>query len=224
LVDMLGSSCVEVLDSLIDPLEVGWIVEFYGGLDIIYMLAYRSIACLSRRRDVYVYINQFFGGLDPFLLSRFSKSLGGDLSRIYFSRGFRLEDFESFFRSSLIDSDLVIIDPYLHADPNIRGFEIYTKIASWIRRLSTNGNVFIFNRVSRYGGYKPEGGSFHHHSIHILLKIWKGIVGVLGVYCELVKHPAKPPIRVMISPKDLEGGGSRWVGQRRLLEWVLRVR
>jgi hypothetical protein len=214
-------SCVEAIDRLIDPLEVGWFVEFYGNWDLIYMLAHRSIVCLSSRGDVYVYVNQLFGGLDPFMLSRFSKILGGDLSRIYFSRGLRLEDLESFSQSSSLDGDLVIIDPYLHADPHSMGFEIYTKITSWIRRLGISGNIVIFNRISRWGAYKPEGGGFHHHSVHILVRLWKG---VSGLYCELVKHPAKPPSRASTALEELEGGGSRWVGRRHLLEWASRAR
>jgi len=215
-------SCIESIDALIDPVEPGWAVEFYGDWDIMYALLHRVIACLSIRGYVYVYLNQLFGGLDPYRLSRISKLLGGDASKIYFSRGLRIEDFESFFeKEPPIEGSLVIVDPYLHTDPKTMGFEIYTKVTSWIRMAASSGNIVIFNRVSRYGGYRPEGGSFHHHSIHIIVRMWRGRAGLYG---EVVKHPAKHPSKASLKLEDLVGGGVEWVGQRRLSEWASNPR
>ncbi|MEM1611071.1 MAG: hypothetical protein QXQ57_05450 [Sulfolobales archaeon] len=220
MVGVLYLSCVEAIDGLLEPLEPGWFVEFYGVWDLIYLLAHRSVACLSARDHVYVYVNQLFGGLDPYLLGRLAKILGGDLSRIYFSRGLRLEDLESFSKDSSYDGYLVVIDPYLHADPGSMGFEIYTKITSWIRRIGVSRNVVLFNRITRYGSQRPEGGGFHHHSVHIMIRILRKGVGIYG---ELIKHPARPSARAVFSIEDLYGGGGRWVGRRHLLEWALRA-
>jgi hypothetical protein len=219
-VGVLHLSCVKAIDCLLEPLEPGWIVEFYGAWDLIYLLAHRSIACLSAMDDVYVYINQLFGGLDPFLLRRLTKILGGDLSRIYFSRGLKLEDLESFSQNYSLEGYLIVIDPYLHSNPNSTGFEIYTKITSWIRRMGNSKNIVVFNRVTRYGSQKPEGGSFHHHSVHIMMRISRRRFGIYG---ELIKHPARPNARAAFTIEDLYGGGGRWVGRRHLLEWALRA-
>ncbi len=216
-------TCIELLDVFLQPLRREWILEFYGDREITQKLMHRVAACLSRYGDTYLYINQLFGGLNPYMLRRIARTIvNADLDRIYVSRGLRLEDFLKLsIRHCRGFDSVVVVDPYLHTDPAKGFLTQYTLVTSAIRRLSSQARVVVFNRVSRAGSYMPEGGSFHHHTVHVIVRSY--LRGRSSCF-ELIKHPAKDRGELCIDEKIIVEGDPVWVGQHQLLEWALRRR
>lgn len=211
------------LDELIGEFKEGSIIELYGSDEkIIGEIFHRSIALLSKNHDLFIILAKEFGGIDPYYLSKLARIHHGDISRIFISRCFRLNDVLKALQD-LIDKKinfLILYMPYSYIIEDPRKMEEASKITSLLQILKSKGiRILIFNSISGNGYFKPKGGNFHHHIVDIMIKIerkdfYKG-------YSELVKHPAKRSgIRVYFTLKLIKGD-LKWGGQLLLKNWLL---
>ena len=210
---------IDGLDRLVSPLRRGWIVEFYGGEATLRLVYHRAIAEASRRGRVAVVHVQEFGGLNPYLLSRLARIAGGSVDNIVVSRAFRLGDVAGLIRRAVETGaeTIVVVDPYLYAPRSWRGYARLSPITAALREAAARATVVVANRATRYGSHwLPEGGGFHHHSVHVMVRLQPARRGVLAV---LVKHPWKKAPRMTLVPSS-EVVGLSWVGRRPLLEYL----
>lgn len=216
----MGVTGLPSLDTLLEPLRRGWIVEFYGYEGGVRLVYHHAVAEAARRGMVAVVHVQEFGGLNPYLLTRLSKIRGSDPENILVARGFRLADVPRLVDDAVETGaeTIVVVDPYLYAPRSWRMYSLLTRVTAAIRRAAGRARVVVANRATRFNkGYLPEGGSFHHHSIHVIVRLDPSRRGVLAT---LVKHPARRvPARSLIHNAELVVAG-RWVGQRPLAEYL----
>ena len=211
-------TALPVLDELIKPLPEGWVVEFFGDWDVIEVLLHRAAVALSAFGRVYVVFTQDFGGLNPYLMGRLSKVLRSDLSNVFIARAFKVEDTLALLKEAAEEGvkEVLIADPYLHLPNDPRKYWLGTAVTAGIRELVRSGaEVAVFNRVSRFGRFLPEGGNYHHHSIHVLVRLSRGSVSVRA---DLIKHPLKPHVIKYFRFADLYRGSG--ASGRTLLDWV----
>ncbi|MCD6323674.1 MAG: hypothetical protein J7L55_01000 [Desulfurococcales archaeon] len=206
-----------LIDRLASPVFTGWIVEYFGDWGVVNLLMHRVIAANAAGDGVAVVLVQDFGGFNPYLVRRFCMFFGTDFSKVVVSRAFKLEDALAALSAALREgfSRVVVADPYLHLPQDPRRYWEATPLTAGLRALAQGGaEVAVFNRVSRFGSYRPEGGNFHHHSTHVMIRFRKGR---RGIRVDLVKHPLKPEETVYIDVKDIYLPRSRptltkWVG------------
>ncbi len=212
-------TCINRLDKLLNPLPEKWIIEFYGRERDLWSLMHRSIACLSRKGNVAVLVVQDFGGFNPYLVEKFARILGGDVSRIIVSRVFDRETTSQAGSSIPEDVDyFVIIDPFLYGASRLDEYWVNSRISGMISKVFHNGrSVLVFNRATRYGShYLPEGGSLHHHIVHVLVRV-KRLSGKKSLLVELVKHSFRRESRMILPLVEVD---TVWVEQPLLLEWL----
>ncbi len=208
------------LDALVGPVPWWWIVEFYGDRRVTGLVAHHAAAEASRRGTVVVVVVQDFGGFDPYLARRLAKRKRGSPDSILVTRAFRLTDVPDAVEEALFHAPeaIVIVDPYLYAPRSPHGYQALTPVTSAIRRASQHARVVVANRATRYGrGVSPEGGGFHHHTVHVLVRLRESR---RGVQATLVKHPGRPvPRHALVPYTELEVYSS-WAGPRPLLEYL----
>ena len=208
---------IPLVDSLLDPVPPrGWIVEFYGGASR--LLAHHAIAEAASRGRVAVVHVQDFGGLDPYLLGLLARARGASVDEVRVARAFRLQDVPGLVREAAATraETIVVVDPYRFAPRSPTGYQKLTPITAALRAAAGRALVVVANRVSQYGWRSPEGGSFHHHSVHVAL--WARVRG-RSLLLDLVKHPAKPTPRRRLVPLASVAWAPAWRGGG-LLEYL----
>ncbi len=218
----MGVTGFKQIDMLVGIIPRDWIVEFYGDEKLVHILLHHTLAYQSRFGKVLLYHTLDFGGLNPYLLQRLARILGGDIDEVMVSRGFRLGDVVEGLRSIEARDDyrsLVLAYPYHHLSSNPMIYRVATEITGIIKRISSRGRrVILFNSVSRFGKYYPDGGNYHHHTVHVIIRLVRRRNG-RGV-AEVFKHPWKPRGSRTVFYVDSLIGWSRWGGQRLLSEWL----
>ncbi|MGC8572500.1 MAG: hypothetical protein C0171_03325 [Caldisphaera sp.] len=209
---------IESLDSLLRPFNKGEIIEIYGNWNIVLSISHVTIASLSRYGRVGVIYIQDYGNLDPYFIRKMVKILRGNFDNIYISRAFRRYDIPDLIKGVEGLDSLVIIDPYLFSPTSPLNYKLLTPITGAIKENSSKGIItIIFNRETSLGRFLPEGGKFHHHILHSIVRV---IPYRNGVEAVLIKHYAKSvPKASYISYKEL-GDERLWVGQHLLQEWL----
>jgi len=190
----LGITGIYLLDNLIGSIPRYWILEFYGDESIVNSLLHYITAYRSKFGRVLVLLNKDFGGLDPYTVMRLTRILNGDSLKIDVGRGFRFTDTIKLLReargSKSYDS-IVIGYPYFHMPRGFKGYSSATEVTGLSRELSLEDiRVFLFNQVSHMGVWMPEGGNYHHHSVHVIVRVDRARGG--RVKARIIKHPAKP--------------------------------
>jgi len=218
----MGITGFKQIDMLIGVIPRDWIVEFYGDDKLVYLLLHYTLAYQSSFGKVLLFHTVDFGGLDPYLLQKLSKILHGDIDRVYISRGFRLGDVVEGLKN-IMNRDyyrcLILAYPYYHLlnDPSI--YRVATMITGYIKKIAQSGKrVILFNSLSRFGKYYPDGGSYHHHTVHVIIRLIRRRNG-RGV-AEIFKHPWKPIGARTLFYIDNLVGWNNWGGQRLLSEWL----
>ena len=209
---------VYALDRFIDEVPSEWIVEFYGSWEIVEALMHRVVALNSDNSRVAVVITQEFGGLDPYRILRMVKTFRMGEGEILFARAFKIEDTLALLELAVRKGfpRVVVVDPYLHLGNNPREYWLATAITSRIRKILARGSeVALFNRVSKFGEFLPEGGNYHHHTVHVLIRLSRGH---RSVKAELVKHPFRPYSVTYFSPAELFTPPA--FGKGSLLTWL----
>ena len=220
---MKGPTGIPSLDTLLRPVQEGWIVEAYGDGEPVSLVMHHSLASLSRGGTVALVNVQDFGGVNPYLVRRLSKLYGGSPERVLLVRAFRLRDVPAAVEAALAEGPaaLVVNNPYLYAPRSPSKYSLLTPVTAALRRAAQRVRVvLVFNRPTRLGprGMAPEGGNFHHHSVHVIVRLRRAR---RGVYAELVKHPhSRVPRHTFIPWPELAVGERLWGGQRPLLEYL----
>lgn len=191
------------LDELVNPLRRDWIIEFYGEPRIVlttmhYVLAYRSSSEI-----VYVVLNTEFGGVDTLYLVKLCRIFNCRLDNILVARSFDINSTVSILEElvSVENSLVIVVYPYNYLPRDPAKYSEATRITGIISKVSISNQVLLFNSFSKYGYYRPEGGSLHHHLVKVIVKLTqKGRL----ITAELVKHPVKQLCRRVFSDKTLE--------------------
>jgi len=216
----LGVTGICVVDSMIGMVPRNWIIEFYGDENTVNPVLHYVTAYRSRFGRVLVLLNKDFGGLDPYTVTRLARILGGDSLRIDVGRGFRFSDtIEMLGEAGGMEGydSVMLVYPYYHMPRGLKGYSLATRVTGLARELAVNGHrVFLFNTVSRMGGWMPEGGHYHHHSVHVIVRVDRLRNGRIGV--RLVKHPSRPSGG--LASFKLEGVIGGVAAQRPLTAWL----
>jgi len=198
-----------LLDRFIAPLPDSWAVEFYGAENLVSIMMHRIAACRARRGDVAVALVQDFGGLNPYMLRYFTKVLGSSLDRITVSRAFRLEDVPALLKSVPPWVDTVLVrTPFLFSPQSPLEYSKVTPIVAAMKKLVDSGiRVVVFNTVSKFGKFLPEGGNYHHHVMHAVIRLWNIDRKRFGA--EIVKHAWRAPGMTVLPKSEVmrEWGG-----------------
>ncbi len=212
--DTVPSTGVRALDEMIGDLPF---VEFFGDWEVVKLLFHRFI--VEHSGEIEVLLTQEFGALDTTALRRLSRNLGVR-PEASLSRSFSLQSTVELIRGALATEPPVaaVVDPYLYAPSDPSGYGALTPVTSALRELGGRKAVAVFNRVSRFGRRTPEGGTYHHHSIPVIVEL-SASPSVLGA--RIVKHPSSPPRRVLFSYAEVYGTPVRGPGQQtRLTAWA----
>ncbi len=205
---MTAITC-SMLDRFIAPLPEIWAIEFYGADSVVTTLMHRVAACRARRGDVAIALVQNFGGLNPYMLRYFTKVLGSGLDRIKVSRAFRAEDVPTLLRSVPQWVDTVVVrTPFLFSPQTPEEYSRVTPIVAAIKKLIDSGvRVAVFNTVSKFGRFLPEGGNYHHHVMHAVVRLWEIDRKRFGA--EIVKHAWRGPGATILPKAEVmrEWGG-----------------
>jgi len=213
---------IRALDNLLGGgVEENSFTEFYSPDNRLLSLLCHRLAVLAaeKGKTLLLYVQEF-GGLDPYLLRAMAERLfvPWDLvdSNLRIARAFKFEDALELVSSAVKEDSrfLLVFDPYLHVEfHDLRDASRLT----WLMKLpSADRTVILFNRPIKEK-FSPLGGSYHAHSVHILLRL--DPVGRRGtVKIRLVKHPSIPPTSVLVKRGELEG--LRWEGRHLLSEWL----
>jgi len=216
----LGLTGIYIVDNMIGPVPKHWIIEFYGEENTVNPILHHVTAYRSRFGRVLVLLNKDFGGLDPYTVTRLARVLGGDSLRIDVGRGFRFSDTVETLREAVnVDGyeSVILVYPYYHMPRGLGGYQHATRVTGLARELAVNGyRVFLFNTVSRMGEWMPEGGNYHHHSVHVIVRVDRLRKGRIGA--RLVKHPSKPTGGLASFKLDSVLGGV--TAQRPLTAWL----
>ncbi|AFZ70817.1 hypothetical protein Calag_1095 [Caldisphaera lagunensis DSM 15908] len=215
---MYSLTGIQALDTLINPINKGNIIEIYGDWRIALSISHMTMASLTRYGKVGVVYIQDFGNLDPYFVRKMIKIFGGNFDNIYISRAFRRYDIPELIKSIEGINNLILIDPYLFSPVSPLNYNLLTPITGAIKEISSKGiTAIIFNRETSLGKFLPEGGKFHHHILHAIIKVLPYRNGIEAI---LIKHYAKLTPRISyISYKEL-GDERLWVGQHLLQEWL----
>lgn len=196
---------VKPIDELIEPMKKEWVAEIYGDEKIVLDVAHHTMVYRSIYSEVYVVLNIEFGGIEVPYLTKLCRIHNCNLDNVYISRAFRLQDTVDTLQSLLqVENKLIIvIFPYNYVQPSPTNYTEATRITGIISKLSQANQVILFNKMSRFGYKLPEGGSFHHHLVKIIIKL---IQKNKWIIAELIKHPIKPhgirvfPEKILVNP------------------------
>lgn len=193
---------VKQVDELLNPIEKHWIIEFYGDFDVVAKVMHYTMAYRSSESNVYVVFNVEFGGIDTLHLTKLCRIFNCRLDNILVSRAFRLNDTVEILEDliSARDAIILIAFPYSYVPRDPAKYVEATRITGIIMKMATLNHVILFNTTSKHGSYMPEGGSFHHHIVKVLVKLRRrrGII-----LAELLKHPVKQYSRRIFSERIL---------------------
>lgn len=207
------STGVKALDDLVGGTSFA---EFFGKWETVNLLAHRFI--VENSGEVEVLLTQNFGALDTQLLRRMGKNLG-KRPEAEIARSFSLVSTVELLRGALDSEPAVaaVVDPYLFAPKDWRGYGLLTPITAAMRQLATRKPVVVFNRATQFGSQVPEGGEYHHSSIPVIVELTATPKALLAT---LLKHPASPPRRVWAPVAELYGERVGSVGCQTLLtDW-----
>lgn len=182
---------IRQLDELASPLYRDWVVEFYGDPGIVLKVMHYMVAYRSGVERVYVLLNAEFGGIDTLYLVRLCRFFNCNLENVIVARAFRLSETVEALRDlcySVENSLVVVVFPYSYVPKDPAMYSEATKITGLVQRASGRNQLVVFNTVTRHGRYMPEGGSFHHHLVKVIIRLVRRGSSILA---ELVKHPAK---------------------------------
>ncbi|MGB9827172.1 MAG: hypothetical protein ACPLSM_01475 [Thermosphaera sp.] len=206
------------LDELVSPVEKHWSIEFYGDPSILFPLIHYTVASRSSSNRVYLVHNVEFGGLHTPLLVRLCRMFECRMDNIMVSRSFRLNDTVKILEDLAAEKDsvVVLVFPYNYLPSDPSKYSEATRITGLLSRISVFNQVVIFNTVSRYGYFMPEGGSMHHHAVKIIVRVVRRNGRVVS---QIVKHPVKNEGVRVFSERLLEAGVVAR-GSRSLLAWI----
>ncbi|MEM1634773.1 MAG: hypothetical protein QW794_04710 [Thermosphaera sp.] len=209
---------VKPLDELVSPVERHWIVEFYGDPSVLALLIHYTIVSQSSSNNVYLVNNIEFGGLDTALLVRLCRIFNCRMDNIMVSRSFRLNDTVRILEdlTAVKDSVVVLAFPYNYLPKDPSKYSDATRITGLLSKLSSSNQVIVFNTVSKYGYFMPEGGSMHHHAVKIIVRITRRSGRIVS---QILKHPVKHWDARIFSEKILETGVSA-NSSKTLLAWI----
>ncbi|ADI31672.1 hypothetical protein [Staphylothermus hellenicus] len=213
------------IDRFFDGIPWNSVYEFYSSDNrLLELLFHYVISISSVYGRVYVVLVREFGGLDPYFLLRLTRMHRGDPDNVFVSRCFRVGDVETVLEDLLENnfskkSSVLIYTPYSFVRNGLAGYHDMGRITGLIHRLKNLGyRIILFNEVSRDGYYRPMGGSFHHHTADIILRL--DVKDGKWGYLIVVKHPRlSEGLRISI-PINKIRGGNIWVEQRSLIEWL----
>jgi hypothetical protein len=208
---------IKQLDELLNPLDKHWITEFYGDFDLVLRVMHYTMVYKSSENTVYVVFNVEFGGIDTLYLVKLCRIFDCKLDNIVISRAFRLNDAVEILEdlASKNDSIVLLAFPYNYLPFNPAKYTEATRVTGIIAKIAAFNQVILFNTVSKHGNHMPEGGSFHHHVVKVIVKL-KQSRGV--VYAELLKHPVKQGGRRIFTEKTLDYP-LHSLKQRTILDW-----
>ncbi|MEM0368719.1 MAG: hypothetical protein QW816_04820 [Desulfurococcaceae archaeon] len=211
---------VKQIDELLNPLEKHWVIEFYGDFDIVTKVMHYTMVYRSSENTVYVVFNLEFGGIDTPYLIKLCRIFNCKLDNILVSRAFRLNDTVKTLEdlASTRNAVILLAFPYNYLPRDPAKYTEATKITGIIMKIATLNHVMLFNTVSKYGNYMPEGGSFHHHVVKVMVKL-KQKKGV--ILAELLKHPVKQYGRRVFSEKTLQP--LYFSPQKTILNWATGI-
>jgi hypothetical protein len=206
------------LDELISPVEKHWSVEFYGDPSVLFSLIHYTVASRSSSNRVYLVHNVEFGGLNTPLLVRLCRIFECRMDNIMVSRSFRLNDTVKILEDLAAEKDSVVVlaFPYNYLPKDPSKYCEATRVTGLLSKISAFNQVVIFNTVSKYGYFMPEGGSMHHHAVKIIVRVTRRSGRVVA---QIVKHPVKNEGIRIFSEKLLETG-IVVDSSRSLLAWI----
>lgn len=215
----MNTTGIRQLDELINPAKREWVLEVYGDQDPVLRVLHYTMAYRSRSERVYLLFNMEFGGLDTLYLVRLCRLLDCRLENIVVSRAFRLSDTVEALESltSISNSLVLVLYPYSYVSRDPLRYSEATWITGLISRIAHRNQVLLFNTTTRFGAKSPEGGSFHHHAVKVIIKLSRKRRLVTA---ELVKHPVKQWGFKTIPYTILEHPAKCGVG-RTILDWVM---
>ncbi len=195
-----------MLDRFIAPLPEVWAIDFYGTDSVVTTLMHRVTACRARWGHVAVALVQDFGGLNPYMLRYFTKVLGTSLDRVIVSRAFRSEDVPTLLRSVPQWVDAVVVrTPFLFSPQTPEEYSKVTPIVAAIKKLIDSGiKVAVFNTVSKFGRFLPEGGNYYRHVMHAVVRLWEIDKKRFGA--EIVKHAWRAPGMTILPKAEVMRG------------------
>ncbi|MEM4718316.1 MAG: hypothetical protein QXE81_06150 [Desulfurococcaceae archaeon] len=208
------------LDELVNPLYKHWIVEIYGEPRPVLSLLHYVMAYRSSVEKVHVLFNIEFGGVNTSYLVKLCRVLNCRLENILVSRAFRQGDtIKSLDElSSISDSLILLVYPYSYVSKDPSRYYEATRITGLISRISISNQVIVFNTITRHGKYMPEGGSFHHHIVKVIVRL---VEQGRSIIADLVKHPAKNRVLRTIPLSLLEYPVKKSF-QATIVDWVVR--
>ncbi|MEM0021197.1 MAG: hypothetical protein QW039_01920 [Fervidicoccaceae archaeon] len=221
------NSCIETgiptIDQIIGCIPTGAIAEIYGEeLDLVLRASYIATANFHCNGGAALGIVQERAmNYDIYMLRMMLRALGCSEDGLLISRAFRLEDAIGMIREaiSLKLGTIVIIDPYVHSPKYPREYWKLTPLTASFREAIAKGKrIVLFNRITKFGRYLPEGGKMHHHSASILVKIERR--GSRSYRAILIKHPSRPESSALGAIRELNEVRREWEGQYLLLEWL----
>ncbi|MGB9784227.1 MAG: hypothetical protein ACP5I2_01570 [Fervidicoccaceae archaeon] len=210
------------IDYLVGCLQRGIIAEIYGDPDLLFPASYIATASLHCKGGAVLGIVQENPlNYDLYAVRTALRSMKCSEDGLLVSRAFRIEDAVDMIREAmnLPQESLIVFDPYAHS-PNLpREYTRLSPLTAVIRSAAGRGKrVVLFNRVTKFGRFLPEGGNMHHHSVTVIVKLEKS--GRRSYRATLIKHPTKPQTSISGSLRELYEVGKSWGGQFLLAEWL----
>lgn len=213
---------ISSIDCLVGCLQKGIVAEIYGDFDLLLQISYIATASFHCRGGAILgIVQEDLLNYDLYAVRTALRAMECSEEGLLISRAFRIEDAVDMIREAieLPQDNLIIFDPYANA-PNLpRDYTKLTPLTAAIRSAAVKGKrVVLFNRITKFGKFLPEGGNLHHHSATIIVKVERN--GRRSYRVTLIKHPTKPQASVSGSLRELYGVETSWEGQFLLSEWL----
>lgn len=217
----MGLTGVKPVDELIEPVSDRWIVELYGDDSVVLRLMHYTMTYRSREGSVRVVFNVEFGGVDTLYFIRLCRAFECKPDNIFISRAFKLKDTITLLEGLLEarDSTVILLFPYRYLPKSPSKYTEATKITGIIHRVALLNRVVLFNSLSNFGYYMPEGGSLHHHLVKVIVRLTRKRGWVVA---DLIKHPIKQQGTRVFAEKLLEHPILQ-PQKRTLLDWALKL-
>lgn len=201
------------LDKLLNGgIEREVITEFCGpDWRTITLFLHKFLVNVAKQHKVAVIYNQNFGGIDPYLIIRLSKSMGLNWisidNNINVIRTFKPDDVVNAINDAN-EQIIFIVDPFLNANHWLKKAQIIGEI---YRLMINNHTVIIFNRKINSN---ILGGHFHNHIIHYIFLIKR--VGEY-LYIKAIKGFDRSreiliPIDSIVGKCDIQFSLNMWLG------------